>query len=173
MSSRDRACARCVFWAEGEGSEEGYGQCRRKPPSFAGASADVFRAWAYGPDSDEPDDQNLAMMGLWPVTHKSDWCGEFRESEESVKPSRVKQVPELDRENMFAVTSAFCTWLDRHGFARDAQMRRSLAAAANLYQEGYGLDEIKRYRSLIRKKKHHPVIDDFYAKWASDFSESP
>lgn len=69
-------CKDCKWWSDDE-------QCRRLPPCMA--------LQQVAPDSDITN----CDQGVWPFTHKSDWCGEFEANEEAIQEAmRLQEVHE-------------------------------------------------------------------------------
>ena len=68
-------CSTCRFYEFGLDDELGW--CKRRAPILAGATASLFRASAFAPGDDKPDNELIALMGIWPATHHNECCGEF------------------------------------------------------------------------------------------------
>lgn len=64
-SQRDPACGSCLHWKTLTVGHTEAGRCRRYPP---------VAERSYGP--------------LWPITMRSDWCGEFAAARPTIPPTR-------------------------------------------------------------------------------------
>jgi hypothetical protein len=58
----DQACAACRFWRQtgADARSDGWGECRRMPPSLP-----------------QVEEDKLLHVGVWPHTAAADWCGEW------------------------------------------------------------------------------------------------
>lgn len=68
----DNKCQTCEYWKPLAELPEGQGQCRRFPPQRNGVSVH-FKTYPQNGESKEDYD--------WPITYKTNWCGEFVEEE--------------------------------------------------------------------------------------------
>jgi len=77
MSERAERCETCRFW-DTENSDEGWGDCRRYPPTKM-----LFEIEAMGHDKTSQDIHNSlgdsSSVWVWPYTESDDWCGEWQE----------------------------------------------------------------------------------------------
>jgi hypothetical protein len=71
----NRACGNCDFWEAINEQPGGKGICRREPPISKNKQEGVFTA-------------------IWPVSHKTDWCGEFEPRYEEEDADAEPVVPE-------------------------------------------------------------------------------
>jgi hypothetical protein len=59
-----KACSDCAHWdwthKSAEGVGEDAGKCSRRAPSAV-----------------TPDDAFFSNYGIWPITRRDDWCGDF------------------------------------------------------------------------------------------------
>lgn len=62
IDGHGEACGTCRFWKRSGAADprEGWGQCRRMPPTLP-----------------EMSDDKLVHVGVWPHTDVADWCGEW------------------------------------------------------------------------------------------------
>jgi hypothetical protein len=65
----NETCNTCKFWEVGRGTI--WGECRRHAP--------VLHALLIRPLGEDEED------GIWPTTHHSAWCGEYRKLPEPEK----------------------------------------------------------------------------------------
>jgi hypothetical protein len=74
VSERKERCDTCRFWSNQD--DDGTGLCRRNPPKAASTpeQQSIVEEWT---------EDGWAMMGFWPWTSDSDWCGEWQPSEEA------------------------------------------------------------------------------------------
>ena len=78
-------CNRCRFWREADEHRDpadenwGWGQCRRGAPQIVSAMlAPQMPQLRYGQQADiDVDAIDVATASLFPVTHSSEWCGQF------------------------------------------------------------------------------------------------
>lgn len=66
MIPKGQRCGKCVYWIQHPDNQDGENAtCRRNPPAVRG----------QGPAN------SFSHYGIWPVTRKNDWCGDFTAEE--------------------------------------------------------------------------------------------
>ena len=76
-------CEGCIFWLKTENNSE-QGICRRNPPNGCGMLVPMKNNTIA-----QPGTQNVNLRPLeftvWPVTHKTSWCGEYNGREKGTE----------------------------------------------------------------------------------------